>query len=251
MIIIVGIIGGVDSCINEGASNLETSNEIIENKVVNADGSSYEGEWVNGAPDGYGIYIWPNGDKYEGEWDKGIMIWGTYTWPEKESNYMYKYVGEFNKNKEFEGYGTAYYNGGDINKGFWKNGQYIGSEEGKKLTIIIRGYGKPIITGDFKWELISIRLESDKTIVKKKVTINDSDSQSVYTIYSDKGEFIEDSETGEKYYIKSSDIGFDMGNSHVVKARYFEEEFPVLPTKVKTINVNSGHEYYIKDLLVK
>lgn len=248
LIIIGGLIGGLDSCSNGGASNLDTSNEIIENKVVNADGSSYEGEWVNGVPDGYGIYIWPNGDKYEGEWDKGNRIFGTYTWPEKKSNYMYKYVGEFNKNEEFEGYGTAYYNGGDINKGFWKNGQYIGNEQGKRKNIIIRGLGEPFLSGDFKWELISIRLEDNKTIIKKKVTIIDPQSNGSCYIYSTKDEYIEDVVSGEKFYIKSSEIGISPDNSSVIKTRYFNEEYPALPSNVKSINISSGSHYYIKNL---
>ena len=37
---------------------------------------------------------------------------------------MYKYIGEF-KNNEFDGKGTAYYVGGEINQGIWKNGKFL------------------------------------------------------------------------------------------------------------------------------
>jgi hypothetical protein len=31
-------------------------------------GATYEGEWMNGMKDGFGIQIWPDRAKYEGEW---------------------------------------------------------------------------------------------------------------------------------------------------------------------------------------
>uniref|UniRef100_A0A7S4M0B0 MORN repeat-containing protein 5 n=2 Tax=Guillardia theta TaxID=55529 RepID=A0A7S4M0B0_GUITH len=36
-------------------------------------GSSYEGEWRNFLPDGYGTYIWPNGSKYVGFFEAGCF----------------------------------------------------------------------------------------------------------------------------------------------------------------------------------
>ena len=32
------------------------------------DGSSYDGDMLDGKPDGHGTYIWPDGDKYVGAW---------------------------------------------------------------------------------------------------------------------------------------------------------------------------------------
>jgi hypothetical protein len=32
------------------------------------EGDSYIGEWKNNNTDGHGVHIWKNGDKYEGEW---------------------------------------------------------------------------------------------------------------------------------------------------------------------------------------
>ena len=35
------------------------------------DGSSYDGDMMDGKPDGQGTYIWPDGDKYVGAWKNG------------------------------------------------------------------------------------------------------------------------------------------------------------------------------------
>ena len=79
---------------------------------------------------------------------------------------MYKYVGEF-KNNEFEGKGTAYYVGGEIESGIWKNGKYMGSEEEQNLTSLERKVvGKHLmelfwIGGDQKFGSVNITKEAD------------------------------------------------------------------------------------------
>jgi len=35
-------------------------------------GSHYEGDFLNGKPDGYGVFKWKNGEIYEGEWKSGL-----------------------------------------------------------------------------------------------------------------------------------------------------------------------------------
>ena len=230
---------------------IDTKYEIVNDKLKLNDGSTYEGEWQDGEPNGYGKYIWPNGQIFEGEWEKGIRIWGTYTWPEKRTGYMYKYVGEFNKDGEITGEGTAYYNGGDVNEGFWRNGDYLGRKKGKRMYLNTRGAGETLITGSYEWELVSVKLEDNKTILKKKVKIVDSQPSGGYFVYSTKAEFIEDAESGEKYYLNSSDIGIYPTTSPLYKARYFKEEYPSLPSSVESININSGNSYYIKNLKIK
>ncbi|MEO6489879.1 MAG: hypothetical protein ABIO04_08080 [Ferruginibacter sp.] len=62
---------------------------------------SYEGDFKNGYPDGFGEYNWENQDRFKGNWKKGRM----------------------------EGTGEMYYKVGlsdSIVKGFWKKGKYIG-----------------------------------------------------------------------------------------------------------------------------
>ena len=52
--------------------------ESGDDSVTLNDGSTYEGEFKNDQPHGYGIMIWsefknPNFFKYEGEWKNGVM----------------------------------------------------------------------------------------------------------------------------------------------------------------------------------
>ena len=45
-----------------------------ENKSQNTDligGECYDGEWKEDKMDGYGVYLYSNGDKYEGYWSMG------------------------------------------------------------------------------------------------------------------------------------------------------------------------------------
>ena len=232
---------------------MDINNEIVSQKVVYNDGSSYDGEWLNGYQDGYGTYVWPNGEKYEGEWEHGDRIYGTYTWPEERDGYIFKYIGEF-RDSQFDGMGIAYYNGGAVDKGYFKNGVYLGENQGKRTYFNTRESGESLVSGYFKWELISVKIENDKTILKNKVSIIDgAPSSLLYYIYSSKDEYIEDALTGQKYYIRSSDIGFEAEKTFVQKARYFEEEYPALPSNVKTININNGVDgfYFIKNFEIK
>lgn len=52
-----------------------------------ADGSCYMGSWVDGTPDGPGIYSWASGAFYEGTWKQGCM--------EGEGTYSDGYIGTF------------------------------------------------------------------------------------------------------------------------------------------------------------
>lgn len=115
---------------NEIVEHVEFVEETVKNGFFEEsydDGSSYKGNFKDGLYHGQGTYIWANGQKYEGKWNKGNMVKGTYTWPEKRKDYMYKYVGEFKNNKR-EGEGTAYYVGGETRSGLWKNGEFVESQ---------------------------------------------------------------------------------------------------------------------------
>lgn len=109
---------------------VETEEETAKNGYFEEsydDGSSYKGNFKDGLYHDWGTFIWANGEKYEGKWNKGNRVKGTYTWPEKRKNYIYKYVGEF-KNNKFEGEGTAYFVGGETWSGLWKNGEFVESQ---------------------------------------------------------------------------------------------------------------------------
>jgi hypothetical protein len=40
-------------------------------KYTFPDGSTYEGEWKENAPNGWGLFRWTDGSLYEGFWSKG------------------------------------------------------------------------------------------------------------------------------------------------------------------------------------
>ena len=106
-----------------------------------------------------------------------------------------------------------------------------------------------IETADHKWEVVSVQCQQHQTIVQKKVLPKVSPSW----INSSQEEYIEDSDTGRKYYLIKSDIGFE-NNRKVLNSKSdvsFYEVFPALPTSVRRINISSGSQYYIKNLSIR
>jgi hypothetical protein len=106
-----------------------------------------------------------------------------------------------------------------------------------------------IETVDHKWEVVSVQCQQHQTIVQKKVLPKVSPSW----INSSQEEYIEDSDTGRKYYLIKSDIGFE-NNRKVLNSKSdvsFYEVFPALPTSVRRINISSGSQYYIKNLSIR
>ena len=106
-----------------------------------------------------------------------------------------------------------------------------------------------IETSDHKWEVESVQCQQHQTIVKKKVLPKVSPTW----INSSQEEFIEDSDTGRKYYLIKSDIGFE-NNRKILNSKsevVFYEVFPALPSSVKRINISSGSQYYIKNLSIR
>jgi hypothetical protein len=65
---------------------------------------SYKGNFKNGYPEGYGKYIWKNGNWYEGNWEKGL------------------FDGEGSLHTISKGNAKEFIE----QKGFWKRGDYIG-----------------------------------------------------------------------------------------------------------------------------
>lgn len=107
-----------------------------------------------------------------------------------------------------------------------------------------------IETNTHTWELVSVEIGNDVTYLNKRAT-----PKSVGTyVSSEAGEYIEDAETGRKYYITASSVGAKIGDK---KALYntnpfdFKETYPALPSSVKVINVSSGSQYYVKNLRIR
>ena len=109
--------------------------------------------------------------------------------------------------------------------------------------------GNEISTEAHKWKCLSILCQEKQTVIKKVVTPMNKGTY----MFSNQGEFIEDADTGRKYYLIKSSIGFE-GNPTIslnTNSIEFYEVYPALPATVKRINVYSGSQYYIKNLSIR
>lgn len=109
--------------------------------------------------------------------------------------------------------------------------------------------GERIETAYHKWDCTAIEVQDGQTIVTKTVQPK---SEGTF-MYSSQDEFIEDADTGRKYYLQNSSIGFEGSPeiSHDTKTITFYEVYPALPSTVKRINISSGTQYYVKDLKIR
>lgn len=109
--------------------------------------------------------------------------------------------------------------------------------------------GNPLETPYHYWECIGIEVQDGQTILTKTVQPK---SESTF-MYSSQDEFIEDADTGRKYYLQNSSIGFESSPeiSYGTNTVPFYEVYPALPTTVKKINISSGDQYYIRDMKIR
>lgn len=90
--------------------------------LVFADGTRYDGPFVNGAPHGQGIKVWANGDRYEGNFVMGHMSGqGTITFKEDGTTYSGMWV-----NDHRDGQGTCRFGNGATYEGQWRNDKFEG-----------------------------------------------------------------------------------------------------------------------------
>lgn len=109
--------------------------------------------------------------------------------------------------------------------------------------------GERIETAYHKWDCTAIEVQDGQTIITKTVQ-----PKSVGTfMYSSQDEYIEDADTGRKYYLQNSSIGFEGSPefSRDTKTITFYEVYPALPSTVKRINISSGSQYYVKGLKIR
>lgn len=109
--------------------------------------------------------------------------------------------------------------------------------------------GECIETAYHKWNCTAIEVQDGQTIVTKTVQPK---SEGTF-MYSSQDEYIEDADTGRKYYLLNSSIGFEGSPeiSHDTKMITFYEVYPALPSTVKRINISSGSQYYVKNLKIR
>ncbi len=95
--------------------------KIIKGIAKFLGGAQYVGEFKDFKPDGFGTFIWSNGDKYFGPWINGKRNGNaTMTWKDGR-----KYMGEF-RNDQIEGMGTLFYPDGKKYVGGFLNGKRHG-----------------------------------------------------------------------------------------------------------------------------
>ncbi|MDF1548762.1 MAG: caspase family protein, partial [Bacteroidales bacterium] len=88
---------------------------------VYKNGDKYEGTWVNKQMHGNGTYLYANGDIYKGDF-KNNKLEGTGTFVSHSGD---KYVGQYVNNMA-EGEGTYFYLNGKVEKGLFLKGEYVG-----------------------------------------------------------------------------------------------------------------------------
>ncbi|MDF1548761.1 MAG: caspase family protein [Bacteroidales bacterium] len=100
---------------------------------------------------GYGTYVWNNGDRYVGDWTNSNMQGsGTYYFLTGD-----KYIGQWKEGK-FDGYGSYYYNSGKQEVGYWANHIFLGTSNPNKTGCVSgdcdNGYGTYVFETGEKYE---------------------------------------------------------------------------------------------------
>ncbi len=108
---------------------------------------------------------------------------------------------------------------------------------------------KEIETDYHKWKCVSIEIQDGQTILTKTVTPKSKNTH----MFSSQKEYIEDADTGRKYYLQNSSIGFEGSPeiSHDTNTITFYEVYPALPSTVTSINISSGSQYYVKEIKIR
>ncbi|MGN0402514.1 MAG: hypothetical protein ACI4HQ_09705 [Acetatifactor sp.] len=109
--------------------------------------------------------------------------------------------------------------------------------------------GECIETAYHKWDCTAIEIQDGQTIVTKTVHPK---SEGTF-MFSSQSEYIEDADTGRKYYLMNSSIGFEGAPeiSYDTNTITFYEVYPALPSTVKRINISSGSQYYVKGIKIR
>ena len=101
-------------------------------RLIHADGDVYEGDWVDDKAHGQGVYLHMDGARYEGAWEEDKQHGqGVETWPDGA-----RYEGDYVEGRK-HGRGTFYWSDGSVYTGeFFENnihgyGEYVWADERK------------------------------------------------------------------------------------------------------------------------
>lgn len=228
---------------NGSDSDLHITKVTIKKDYTILDMVSYNGGQYQNCCIDRGSYLVANGNKYYLVNAEGISYGPTYTdYPNYQSGYnvpltfklYFQPIPVYTKSFDFY----------ESSKGGWSITNIDVQESNKVFP-----QSEWIKTTDHKWQLVSVQVYDDKTVVTKRCIPNSG----MTWICSSKDEFIEDAETGQRYHLLNSDIGLE-NNKHIAygqKEYFFNEIYPRLPLNVKKVNVSSGSTYYIKNLRIR
>lgn len=116
-------------------------------------------------------------------------------------------------------------------------------------TKVINIDSKILSTDYHLWKILRIELKPNKTVLYERVT----PLQQVTNVYCDGNEYIEDADTGKKYYIKESGIGWEKNPLILETDAPFEYTctYPVIPDNVCKINIYDGTQYIVKNFIIR
>lgn len=108
---------------------------------------------------------------------------------------------------------------------------------------------KILKTSSHLWKVLSIKLTPSKTILYERVTPR---SQNTY-VCCDGSEFIEDVDSGKRYYLKYSDIGTPDNPKILYSDEPYEYTctYPMIPENVRAINIYNGSLYVVKNFIIR
>lgn len=115
--------------------------------------------------------------------------------------------------------------------------------------ILVSAPSNCIYTDVHKWEVVSVEIREDCSILHKRVLPSSSSSW----INSTRNEYIEDEQTGKRYYLVTSSLSISPQKTFLKSAAPYDftEVYGVLPESVKYINISSGDKYYVKALKIR
>lgn len=224
-------------------SKLYITNVTLGRDYTILDMTSYNGRQYQNCCINRDSYLLSNGKRYKLIKAEGISYYPQYTdYPGyetgREVSLSFKlYFSPLPENTKtfdfFEG----------TNDGWYIKGVKLDSEGSYNLK------SETISTAYHDWECIGIQLQDGQTVLTKRVSPKDDST----FIHSSQDEYIEDADTGRKYYLVKSEIGFE-GSPTILMSKKpveFHEVYPALPSTVKRINISSGSQYYIKGLQIR
>jgi hypothetical protein len=142
-------------------------------KYTWADGSTYEGDWVDNRINGRGVYLWKDGRRFYGEWINNDMEGlGVYFWADGR-----RYEGQYDKDKK-SGFGLYYWTDGRHYAGWWSSGKqhglgvYLDPKKGKMKYGLWEGGKRMMWFEQEQIDLIQKRTLDYTTFFKEPESIN-------------------------------------------------------------------------------